>query len=354
MEYRPLGNSGLLVSVAGLGANQFGRRCDLAQTKAVVHKALDLGVNFIDTADRYAGTLSEQYLGRAIQGHRHDVIIATKFGTPMHEGPLWSGASRRYITAAVQASLKRLGVDHIDLYQIHYPDPRTPIEETMRALDDLVHRGDVRYIGCSNFSAWQVVEAQLVARFEHLTPFISAQNEYSLVERSVERELMPVCSKYGLGVIPFFPLAEGLLTGKYRPGQPPPVDSHLDGNPMGAYRLSNDNFILLAKAEAFAQEQGHTIAELALAWLAAHPEVSTVIAGATRPEQVEENVRAFEWHLTAYDMAALDEILGVQKSPPRIIPIPTVGLPNALDSRCEEPSGRPAWKRKRSSLSVQP
>lgn len=341
MEYRPLGNSGLLVSVAGLGANQFGRRCDLNQTKAIVHKALDLGVNFIDTADRYAGTLSEQYLGQAIQGHRHDVIIATKFATPMREGPLWSGASRRYVTEAVQASLKRLGVDYIDLYQIHYPDPLTPIEETMRALDDLVHRGDVRYIGCSNFSAWQVVEAQWVARSEHLTPFISAQDEYSLVERAIERELVPVCGKYGLGIIPFFPLAEGLLTGKYRPGQPQPGGARLANGPFGAYWLTDENFSLVAKAEAFARERGHTIGELALAWLAVQPQVSTVIAGATRTEQVEDNVRAFDWRLTAHDITVLDQILEVQKPPPRIIPIPTTGLPNDPDRRSQESGPNP-------------
>ena len=310
MEYRPLGRSGLHVSVIGLGCNNFGRRCDAEQTARVVQKALDLGITFFDTADVYGQQgLSEEYLGRALQGHRRDVIIATKFASPMGEGPLWRGASRRYIFEAVHDSLRRLGTDYIDLYQVHFPDAVTPIEETMRALDDLVRQGLVRYIGCSNFTAWQVVEAQWVARTEHLTPFISAQNQYNLLERRIEAELVPACRKYGLGILPYFPLASGFLTGKYRRGEPAPEGTRLaQAGPMASRVLTDRNFDILEGLEAFAAERGHTVAELALAWLAAQPAVGSVIAGATSPEQVEANVKAAEWTLTQEDLAEVDRI----------------------------------------------
>jgi aryl-alcohol dehydrogenase-like predicted oxidoreductase len=307
MEYRCLGNSGLQVSLAGLGTNNFGRRCDAAETAAVVWKALDLGVNFIDTADVYGDGLSEVYIGRALRGRRHNVVITTKFESRTREGPLGLGASRRYLMDAVEASLRRLKVDYIDLYQVHFWDPKTPIEETMRALDDLVHQGKVRYLGCSNFSAWQVVEAQWAARSERLNPLISAQNRYNLLERDVERDLVPVCQRYGLGLIPFAPLASGFLTGKYRPGQPPPPGTRFGGGrPMGRNYLTEDNFARLGPLERFAAERDHTVGELALAWLGSQPVVTSVIAGATRPEQVEENVRALEWRLVAEDLAAMD------------------------------------------------
>lgn len=313
MEYRPLGNSGLQVSVAGLGTNNFGGRCDYEQSKTVVHKALDVGVNFIDTADVYGNRgLSEEFIGKAIEGHRRDVLLATKFSSRMGDGPQWAGTSRGYIMDAVQASLKRLNTDYIDLYQVHFPDAGTPIEETMRALDDLVRRGDVRYIGCSNFFAWQAVEAQWVAKSEHLTPFISAQNQYNLLDRSIERDLAPVSQKYGMSILPFFPLASGFLTGKYQPGQPPPEGARLSNPQQAARRLTDDNFAKLAPLEAFAQERDHTVGELAMAWLASQPFVGSVIAGATKPEQVEENARAIEWRLTPDDMKALDEAMGVE------------------------------------------
>jgi aryl-alcohol dehydrogenase-like predicted oxidoreductase len=309
MEYRSLGHSGLRVSVAGLGTNNFGRRVDAAGTAAVINKAVDLGVNFIDTADQYGGTLSEEYIGQAIKGHRRDLIIATKFEHDMGEGPLWGGASRRYIMEAVHASMKRLDVDYIDLYQIHDVDETTPIEETMRALDDLVHNGDVRYIGCSNFPAWQFVEAQWIARTEHLSPFISVQNRYNMLQREIEREVAPSAWKYGAGVIPYAPLAGGFLTGKYRQGEPGPEGARLSSPGGFGRNLMNDaNYAKVEKLRAFAEERDHSVGELALAWLASQPYVGSVIAGATKPEQVEENVRAVEWKLTAEDLQAIGEI----------------------------------------------
>jgi len=313
LEYRQLGNSGLKVSLAGLGTNNFGRRCDAAQTKAVVNRAIDLGVNFIDTADVYGGTLSEAFIGRAIKGHRRDLIIATKFEQKMGEGPLQSGASRRYIMNAVEDSLKRLDVDYIDLYQVHFWDDATPIEETMRALDDLVHRGDVRYVGCSNFTGWQIVESQWVAKSEHLSQFISAQNRWNVLDRKIEEEVVPASEKYGLGIIPFSPLAGSFLTGKYRQGEAPPAGTRFaGGGRMGnaaARTFSDAGFATLAKLEGFAEERDHTVGELALAWLGSQPSVGSVIAGATQPEQVDENVRAIEWRLTPDELKELDEAL---------------------------------------------
>jgi len=310
VEQKNLGRSGLQVSVIGMGCNNFGRRCDREQTAAVVNKALELGVTLFDTADVYGpGGLSEEYLGSALQGRRQDVIIATKFVGPMGEGSLRGGASRRYVFQAVEASLRRLGTDYIDLYQIHFPDVRTPIEETLRALDDLVRQGKARYIGCSNFAGWQVVEAQWVTRTQHLSPLISAQNQYNLLDRRIERELVAACNAYGLGILPYFPLASGFLTGKYRPGQPPPEGTRLALlGPMAERVLTEQNFETLTKLEAFAQSRDHTMLELAIGWLASQPHVASVIAGATRPEQVEENVRAAQWRLTGEELAEVDAI----------------------------------------------
>ena len=310
MEYKNLGRSGLQVPVVGLGCNSFGRRCDQSATSAVVDKALELGVTFFDTADVYGpGGLSEEYLGVALQGKRRDAIIATKFMGPMGDGPLWSGGSRRYIFDAVDASLRRLQTDYIDLYQIHFPDVKTPIEETLRALDDLVRQGKVRYFGCSNFTGWQVVEAQWITKTEHLSPLVSAQNQYNLLDRRIERELVPACDAYGLGVLPYFPLASGFLTGKYRQGEPAPEGTRLAGAGGMADRvLTEGNFQTLAKLEAFAESAGHSMVDLAIGWLASQPHVSSVIAGATKPEQVEQNVRAAEWKLTAEELAEVDKI----------------------------------------------
>jgi aryl-alcohol dehydrogenase-like predicted oxidoreductase len=310
MEYRNLGNSGLQVSLVGLGCNNFGRRCDQDATSDIVHKAIDLGVTLFDTADVYGPRgMSEEFLGKALEGKRHDVVLATKFCSPMGEGPSMSGASRRYIMNAVEASLKRLGTDYIDLYQIHRPDPKTPIDETMRALDDLVKQGKVRYIGHSNFSGWQTAECHYISKAEHLTPFVSAQNQYNLLERAIEGELVPACKEFGVSVLPFFPLASGFLTGKYKKGEPMPEGARLTAmGPMAERMLSERNWATLGGLSEFAESHGHTMLELAMGWLASLPYVASVIAGATRPDQVEQNVKAGEWHLTAEEMAEIDTI----------------------------------------------
>lgn len=309
MEYKNLGSSGLQVSVVGLGCNNFGRRCDQEITNSVVNKALELGVTLFDTADIYGPRgLSEEFLGIALKEHRRDAVIATKFVGPMGEGPLWSGASRRYIFEAVEASLRRLGTDYIDLYQIHFPDTRTPFEETLRAMDDVVRQGKVRYIGCSNFAGWQVVEAQWITRTQHFSPLVSAQNQYNLLDRRIERELVPAANAYGLGVLPYFPLASGFLTGKYKRGQSAPEGTRLAAGPGGERTLTDDNFDLLEKLESFAQARGHTMLDAAIGWLASQPHVASVISGATKPEQVEQNVAAAGWKLTVEERAEVDKI----------------------------------------------
>ena len=310
MEYRNLGRSGMQVPVAGLGCNNFGRRCDYDRTEAVVNTCLELGVTFFDTADTYGPRgLSEEYLGRALKGHRQEVIVATKFASPMGEGPMWAGGSRRYVMNAVRDSLRRLQTDYIDLYQIHFPDAKTPIEETMRALDDLVRAGHVRYIGCSNFSGWQLVEAQWTARSFHGAEFVSAQNQYSLLDRRIERDLLPVCEKYGVSMLPYFPLASGFLTGKYHRGEPPPEGTRLAGaGPMADRLMTERNWDIVEKLDAFAGDRGKTILDVALAWLAAQPAVDCVIAGATRPEQVEANVRALQWQMSPEEVAEVSAI----------------------------------------------
>ena len=311
MEYRNLGASGMQVSAVGLGCNNFGMRIDADQTKTVVAAAIDAGVNFFDTADIYGGRgKSEEFLAPAIKEHRRNIVLATKFFAPMAEGPLWGGASRRYIFEAVDASLRRLDTDYIDLYQMHFPDAQTPIEETMRALDDVVKSGRVRYIGCSNYTGWMVVEAQWAARSEHLTPFISAQNQYNLLDRRIEKDLGQVAEKYGVGVLPFFPLANGFLTGKYRPGQAPPEGTRIAAMGKRAESVLTDkNFEVLTALEDFAQQRDHTMLDVAIGWLASHSWVSSVIAGATKPEQLEQNVAAGAWKLTSEEMAEVDNII---------------------------------------------
>ena len=310
MEYKNLGRSGLQVSVVGLGCNNFGMRCDYDQSQAVVHKALDEGITLFDTADVYGGQgKSEEFLGKILKGKRNDVVIATKWGMKMGEGPHKSGASRKYIVAAVEDSLRRLDTDYIDLYQLHRPDTTTPIEETLRALDDLVSSGKVRYIGHSNFAGWQATEAHFVAQREHLTPFISAQNEYSLLERRIENELVPACNAYGVSILPFFPLASGFLTGKYRQGQDLPAGTRLaNAAPMASRILTEKNYEMLAKLEDFAEARGKTMVDLAIGWLASLPHVGSVIAGATKPEQITQNVAAGNWKLTAEELAEVDAI----------------------------------------------
>jgi aryl-alcohol dehydrogenase-like predicted oxidoreductase len=311
VEQRNLGRSGLLVSAVGLGCNNFGGRIDFAATRAVVHKALDLGVTFLDGSDTYGDPRgsSETYLGQILGARRKDVVLATKFARPMDNSGRFEGASRRYIMAEVEASLGRLNTDWIDLYQQHQPDPVTPIEETLRALDDLVRQGKVRYIGCSTLPAWQVVEAQWTAKHHGLHHFVSCQEEYSLLSRGVDREMMPVIEAYGLGLIPFRPLADGLLTGKYRRGAPPAAGSRLGNMPRGTGRYpSEESWAMVERLEGFAAERGHTLLELAFGWLLRRTAVASVIAGATTPEQVEQNVRAAEaWVLTPDDMREIDK-----------------------------------------------
>ena len=310
MEYRQLGSSGLKVSVVGLGTNNFGFRMDEENSIKVAHKALEDGINFIDTADSYGRGLSEERIGMAFKDTRKDVIIATKVANPVGDGPNMRGNSRHHIMNQVEASLRFLQTDYIDLYQIHRVDPNTPIEETMRALDDLVHQGKVRYIGCSNFDAWQMCEAIWTSRGHNLAPFVTVQPEYNMLNRSVERELVPFCDEYNIGILPFYPLASGFLTGKYRQGEPVPEGTRLAGNQRAqGNTLTEKNFAMLSKLENFAAERGHPMVELAIAWLLGNPAVSSVISGATRTEQVTANAKAADWRLTDDDMKEIDEIL---------------------------------------------
>ena len=310
MEYRKLGSSGLQVSVVGLGTNNFGGRIDEAQSVAVVRQALDEGINFIDTANIYGRGVSEERIGVALKGLREDVLIATKVSGAMGDGPNSKGNSRHHIMEQVDASLSRLQTDYIDLYQMHFPDSSTPIEETLRALDDLVHQGKIRYIGCSNFSAWQTCEAVWTSRSLNLIPFVSVQPEYSMLSRGVERELIPFCKEYNLGVLPYFPLASGFLTGKYRRGEPVPDGTRLASNARAQERtLTDANFAMLERLENFAEEQGHPMVELAIAWLLSNSSVSSVIAGATKTDQVIANAKASGWQLTESDMEEVANIL---------------------------------------------
>ncbi|MBV8650053.1 MAG: aldo/keto reductase [Alphaproteobacteria bacterium] len=312
MKQRNLGTSGLLVSLVGLGCNNFGGRIDLAASRLVVHKALDLGITLFDTADVYGERGgSETCLGEILGERRKDIVLATKFAVPMDDAKTLQGASRRYIMSAVEASLKRLKTDWIDLYQLHQTDPRTPIEETLRALDDLIRQGKVRYIGCSNLAAWRVVEAQWTARERNVDPFVSCQDEYSVLVRDIERELIPAMTSYGLGLLPYFPLASGLLTGKYRRNAARPEGARLSYMQNLADRyMTEANWPLIERLADFAASRGHSLLELAFAWLAAKPVVSSIIAGATRPEQVEQNVRAVDWVLTPQEVAEIDGITG--------------------------------------------
>lgn len=310
MEYRQLGDSGLTVSAVGLGCNNFGGRIDAEQTEAVVHAAVDAGITLFDTADIYGGEpgLSETLLGRALGARREDVVVATKFGADMKgaNGPDWGvRASRRYIRKAVEASLRRLGTDWIDLYQLHVPDPVTPIDETLAALSELVAEGKVRYLGSSQFAGWQVVDADWAARSAGYERFISAQNKYSLLDRAAEDELVPACEHVGVGILPYYPLESGLLTGKYRRGESAPEGTRLA---KMADRLAEADFDTIEALESFAAERDLTLLDVAIGGLAAQPAVASVIAGATRPEQVEQNVAAGAWEPTPEDLAALDDL----------------------------------------------
>jgi aryl-alcohol dehydrogenase-like predicted oxidoreductase len=295
MEHRTLGRSGLKVSVAGLGCNNFGMRIDQDRTNAVVSAALEAGITFFDTARIYGGGKSEGMLGKALGARREEVVVATKFG--LGSGPDDLGGSRRHIVRSVETSLRELGTDWIDVFQLHFPDGVTPIEETIDALTDLVHQGKVRYLGCSNFAGWMIADAHWTASTRHLEPFVSAQNEWSLLNRAVEHEVVPACTRFGLGVIPYFPLASGLLTGKVRRGEAPPEGSRLNADHF-AHVLHDQNFDRLERLEQWGDQHGRTLTEVALSWLASQPVVSSVIAGATSAEQVTTNAAATRTDLT--------------------------------------------------------
>lgn len=310
MDYRSLGSSGLRVSLVGLGCNNFGRRIDYTASVPVVRKALDLGITFFDTADVYRSGIggSEEFLGRALGTRRKDIVLATKVGMPMEHGR--RGASRHTIIAGVEASLRRLNTDWIDLYQQHQPDPLTPIEETLRAFDDLVRAGKVLHIGCSNLRAWEVVDARWTSGSLGLAPFVSCQNEYSLLMRDADRELLPMMHAHGMGLLPYYPLASGALTGKYQRNVPMPEGARLTLHSAryGDRFLNDTNWPIVEALQSFAEERGHTLLELAFSWLAARPCVSSIIAGATRPEQLEANVRAATWALSEAELREVDWI----------------------------------------------
>lgn len=310
MEIRNLGRSGLRVSAIGLGCNNFGGRLDLEGTRRVVHAAFDAGITLFDTADVYGDKGgSETLMGEVLGDIRPNIVLASKFCMPMDDAETLKGASRRYIMRAVEASLKRLKTDYLDLYQMHRMDPLTPIEESLRGLSDLVTAGKIRYFGCSNFTGWRVVEAQWAAKALGLPGFVSAQDEYSLVHRDHEADLIPALREYGLGLLPYFPLASGLLTGKYRRNAPMPEGARLTNTQRLADRYLNDrNWQISEKLADFAESRGHTALELAFSWLLAQAPVASVIAGATKPEQIAENVKAGSWALTAEDLAEINGI----------------------------------------------
>jgi aryl-alcohol dehydrogenase-like predicted oxidoreductase len=312
VEIRNLGRSGLRVSAIGLGCNNFGGRIDLEATRRVIGKAIDLGITLFDTADVYGDRGgSETLMGQVLGDNRKKIVLATKFGMAMSNDGTKTGGSRRYLMAAVEDSLRRLRTDWIDLYQLHQADPLTPIEETLRGLDDLVRQGKVRYIGVSNMVAWQVVEAQWTAKTCGLNAFVSCQEEFSLVVRGIESDVMPAARAYGMGLLPYFPLASGLLTGKYRRNAPMPANARLTNTQRLAERyLSEKNWAISEKLIDFAEARGHTALELAFSWLLCKPPVSSVIAGATKPEQLEQNVKAGGWKLTEAEMAEIDAITG--------------------------------------------
>jgi aryl-alcohol dehydrogenase-like predicted oxidoreductase len=308
MHYRRLGNSGLRVSVVGLGTNNFGGRTDEARSIDVIHRALDTGVTTIDTADIYSRGRSEEIIGKALQGRRHEAQVLTKVGNSMGDGPHDRGSSCKHIVEGCEGSLRRLQTDYIDLFQIHSWDGDPPVEETMRALDGLVQAGKVRYAGCSNYTAWQLAWSLWASDKRGYVPFVSVQPHFNMFERGPVKELLPACAAFGVGVIPFFPLASGLLTGKYRAGQPVPEGTRFHNNERLQQQLTDEKLGKVAKLEAIAQRNGKTTVQLAIAWLLAHHTVSTVIAGATRPEQIDENAGASGWDV---DKATMDEIAGI-------------------------------------------
>jgi aryl-alcohol dehydrogenase-like predicted oxidoreductase len=310
MIKRSFGRTGLMVSALGLGCNNFGRQLDLAKTRSVVDSAIEAGINFFDTADVYGNRGgSETLLGATLGSRRKDVILATKFGLPMDDEGRLAGGSRGYILSAVEASLKRLKTEWIDVYYLHRPEPATPVEETLGALDELVRQGKVRFAGCSNLPGPQLAVAMELARTKKLAAFVAAQDEYNLLSREIETGLAPVIEQLGLALVPYFPLASGLLTGKYRKGRPMPTGTRLSDPRFSARFANEQNIEVVERLAAFCAERGRTVLELAFGWLFAHPYVASVIAGATASEQVRQNADALGWQLTADEIAAVDRII---------------------------------------------
>jgi aryl-alcohol dehydrogenase-like predicted oxidoreductase len=309
MIKRKLGSTGLAVSALGLGCNNFGMRLDLDETRAVIDAATEVGINFIDTADVYGGRGgSERLLGATLGARRKDFILATKFGFPMDTGGRLQGGSRSYVVSAVETSLKRLRTEWIDIYYLHRPDPATPLEETLGALDELVRQGKIRYAGCSNLPGPELADAMDFTRTNKLAGFVAAQDEYNLLSREIETSLVPIIKRFGLALIPYFPLASGLLTGKYRKGQPMPTGTRLSDPRFSARFANEQNLEMVERLAAFCAKRGRTMLELAFGWLLARPYVASVIAGTTTPEQVRQNAGALGWQLTADEIAAVESI----------------------------------------------
>jgi aryl-alcohol dehydrogenase-like predicted oxidoreductase len=311
MQRRSLGRSGLKISAIGLGGNTFGRTVDGDEAIAVIRRAVDLGINFIDTADVYSAGRSEELVGRAIAGRRQQVVIATKCGMAMPDGPWARGLSRRWIMVAVENSLRRLGTDYVDLYQAHRPDDETPLDETLRAMEDLVRQGKTRYIGCSNYTAWQIAQAHGISARLGLSPWVSAQNAWNVIDGPDDPQLLPACGELGVGIIPYTPLASGILTGKYRRGEEPAIGTRAAELPRVRQRLTDRRLLAVERLQRWVGGRGRSTGELAIAWLLAHREVSTVIVGARSAAQVEENVRAADWELTESER---DEVAAIARS----------------------------------------
>jgi len=301
MRYRPLGRTGVQVSALGLGTNQLGRVVDEAGARAIIDRALELGVTFIDTAESYGGGASEELLGKALAGRRDSFVVATKTGAGSDAGRL----TRARITQRLDASLRRLATDYIDVYYLHFPDAATPLEESLRVLEDAVRAGKIRYGAISNHTAWQVAEAIGIARLHDWAPIAASQMEYSLVERAVEREMIPACEHLGVSLVPYFPLAGGFLTGKYARDVAPPPNTRFGRAPQRSRYLTDENFTKLDRWKTFAADHDHPMSELAVAWLLAHPVVCSVIAGATAPDQLDANAKATDWELDLSEAAEL-------------------------------------------------
>jgi aryl-alcohol dehydrogenase-like predicted oxidoreductase len=310
VQYRQLGSAGARVSAVGLGGNNFGRRCDAARTAQVIHRAIERGINHVDTADIYGGAgLSEEYVGLAIADRRASVFLATKVGMKFGEGTNERGASRQHVLDGLHGSLKRLRTDYVDLFYIHADDLSTPLDETLRALDDVVRDGKVRYVAMSNYSAWRACAALWTSDRKGYVPFVVSQSQYNVLDRKIEADLVPFCRQYGIGIVPYSPLAGGILTGKYRAGSPIPPGVRGHDNPGFQRQLTPETLQKVERLGAFAADHGHTAGDLAIAWLLAQPVICSVIAGATSPEQVDQNVAGGDWTLTPEQVAQIDAIV---------------------------------------------